>query len=179
MTASFVWSKATGLAASSLAGPRTSGGRVTGPARRGASAQPERFINTDGASSTTAHHGQGQLVYELPAGFLVGANYTHSRAALGTAHPAARGAVGWPTQILGEPSTAADASPPGTFSTCGCRRSSTREAGRFRLFADGLNVTTTARTTTMGGRLGTSDAFGLRTAFVAAPPADAGAKLTF
>ena len=144
---------------------------------------PNDFVNTDGRLTydrpVTA---KLQFVYMLPAGFLVGLNYTYQQG-----RPWARTVqlpeelVNIPTQLLAEPIDGSrGASGPGTSSTCACRRSSSwASAPASRCWRTRSTCSTTTRYDGVGSRLGTSDSFGLRTDFVLPRRLMLGAKLRF
>jgi len=182
MTASLVWSKATGRLPSSLAGPADEPvASVTGPGRR-FGRNPNDFINTDGRlihdRPITA---KVQLVYELPAGFLVGLNYTHQQGRpWGRLIQLPEELVGVPTQILGEPIDGSRRV--GTWNILDLRLQKEFKFGKqaaIALFADGLNVTNNDAHDDVGGRLGTSDAFGQPAFFTLPRRLMLGAKVHF
>jgi hypothetical protein len=178
-TASFVWGKSEGRLGSSLRSPiqePTAAARTFGQ-------NPNDFINTDGLligdRPITA---KLQLVYELPKGFLVGANYNYQKG-----RPWGRQVV-LPLSLTGDLSSTILAESidgsrrVGSWNLLDIRLQKDFKLGgeaRFALFADGLNVFNNDANDGIGSRLGTSDNFGIPTDFVLPRRLMLGAKLTF
>ena len=123
-----------------------------------------------------------QLVYQLPAGFLVGANYNYQKG-----RPWARQAV-LPLELTGDLSTTILAEQidgsrrVGSWNLLDIRLQKDFKLGqtaRFALLADGLNVLNNDANDGVGSRLGTSENFGIPTDFVLPRRLMLGAKLTF
>ena len=177
-TASFVWSKATGRIGSSNAGPI---GSVASTAQR-FGRDPNDFVNTDGRLNYDRPvNVKVQLVYKLPAGFLVGANYNYQQG-----RPWARlvqvpsDLINRSSQILAEPMDGSRRV--GSWNLLDLRLQKDFGLGktaRFSLFGDVLNTFNNAANDNVGSRLGTSDSFGLKTDFVLPRRLMLGAKLTF
>jgi TonB dependent receptor/Carboxypeptidase regulatory-like domain len=178
-TASFVWGKAEGRLGSSLRSP------IQEPtaAARNFGQNPNDFINTDGLligdRPITA---KLQLVYQLPAGFLVGANYNYQKG-----RPWGRQVV-LPLSLTGDLSSTILAEQidgsrrVGSWNLLDLRVQKDFKLGgnaHFALFADGLNVLNNDAHDGIGSRLGTSENFGIPTDFVLPRRLMLGAKLTF
>ncbi len=178
-TASFVWGKAEGRLGSSLRSPLqepTAAARTFGQ-------NPNDFINTDGLfigdRPITA---KLQLVYELPKGFLVGANYNYQQG-----RPWGRQVVvplsltnGLSSTILAEPIDGSRRV--GSWNLLDIRLQKDFKLGanaRFALVADGMNVFNHDANDGVGSRIGTSDNFGIPTDFVLPRRLQLGGKLTF
>jgi hypothetical protein len=176
-TASFVWSKARGRIGSSNAGPI---GTVASTAAR-FGRDPNDFVNTDGRLNYDRPVSvKLQLVYMLPAGFLVGANYNYQQG-----RPWARlvqvpeDLINRSSQVLAEQ---LDSRRVGSWNLLDLRIQKDFPFGdtaRFSLFGDVLNAFNNDANDNVGSRLGTSDSFGLRTDFVLPRRLMLGAKLTF
>jgi hypothetical protein len=176
-TASFVWSRARGRIGSSTSDPVTSVSSLASRFGR----DPNNFVNTDGRlvydRPVTA---KLQLVYMLPKGFLVGANYTYQQG-----KPWARlvqlpeALVNRSSQVLAEKLGDRRV---GSWNLLDLRLQKDFTLGkdaRFSLFADVLNAFNDDANDNIGSRLGTSDSFGLRTDIIYPRRAMLGAKLTF
>jgi hypothetical protein len=178
-TASFVWGKATGRLGSSLRSP------IQEPEARARNfgQNPNDYINTDGRLiSDRPITAKLQLVYQLPAGFLIGANYNYQQG-----RPWARQVV-LPLSLTGDmPSTIlADridgSRRVGSWNLLDVRVQKDFKLGqtaRFAVFGDGLNILNNDANDGIGSRLGTSDSFGIPTDFVLPRRLMLGAKLTF
>jgi outer membrane receptor protein involved in Fe transport len=182
MVASLVLSKNTGRTPSSLGGPTDEPTSAVISTGRRFGRNPNDFINTDGRiTSDRPVTGKVQFVYMLPAGFLVGLNYTHQQGRpWGRVVQLSPDLVTLPTQILAEPLDGSYRV--GTWKTLDVRlqkefRLSQRAA--FAVFADGLNITNNAAYDGVASRLGTSDGFGVPTDFIRPRRLMLGAKLTF
>ncbi len=178
MVASLVLSKSTGRLGSSLGDPQA---EQTSSARRFGQ-NPNDFINTDGRLiADRPVTGKVQLVYQLPAGFLVGLNFTHQEG-----RPWARQVhlsedlVGLPTDILAEPIDGHRRVK--AWNTLDLRAQKEFSLGKeaaFAIFADVLNLTNDDAFDGVQDRLATSDAFGLPTAFILPRRLMVGAKIHF
>jgi hypothetical protein len=178
-TASFVWGKATGRLGSSLRSP------IQEPEARARNfgQNPNDYVNTDGRLiGDRPISAKLQLVYQLPAGFLVGANYNYQQG-----RPWARQAV-LPSELTGGLSTTILAERidgsrrVGSWSLLDLRVQKDFKLGstaRFALLADGMNVFNNDANDGIGSRVGTSDGFGVPTDFVLPRRLMLGAKLTF
>ena len=99
---------------------------------------------------------------------------------MGAAHPAPRGAGQPAHQILGEPIDGSRRV--ATWNILDVRLQKEFKLGKqgaFAVFADGLNVTNDDAYDDVGGRLGTSDAFGQPAFFILPRRLMLGAKLRF
>jgi hypothetical protein len=177
-TASFVYTNARGRLGSSNAGPI---GSVSSSASR-FGRDPNDYVNTDGKLT----HDRPvtvklQLVYMLPKGFLIGANYNYQQG-----RPWARLAqlpsdlVNRSSQILAEPMDGSRRV--GSWNLLDLRlqkQFKVSKSAQFALFADLLNTLNNDANDSVGSRLGTSDSFGLRTDFVLPRRLMVGAKFTF
>jgi hypothetical protein len=122
-----------------------------------------------------------QLVYMLPKGFLIGANYNYQQG-----RPWARlvplpfDLVNRSSQILAEPMDGSRRV--GSWSLLDLRfqkQFKLSKSAQFAVFADLLNTLNNDANDNVGSRLGTSDSFGLRTDFVLPRRLMVGAKFTF
>jgi hypothetical protein len=177
-TASVVWSKGTGRLGSSNLGPTDEPNSL---ARR-FGRDPNDFVNTDGRliydRPLTA---KLQLVYQLPKGFLVGANYS-----LQEGRPWAR-TVQLPEELVNRSSSIL-ADPidgerrVGTWNLLDVRLQKDFGIGpqaKLSLLADALNLLNDDAYDGVGSRLGTSDNYGLQTDFVLPRRLMIGAKITY
>ena len=175
-TASFVYSNARGRIGSSNAGPI---GSVASTAQR-FGRDPNDLVNTDGKlvydRPVTI---KLQLVYMLPRGFLIGANYNYQQG-----RPWSRliqvpsDLINRSSQVLAEP---LDDRRVGSWNLLDLRLQKEFGSGRarFAILADILNVFNNDANDSVGSRLGTSDSFGLRTDFVLPRRLMLGAKFNF
>jgi outer membrane receptor protein involved in Fe transport len=178
-TASFVWGKATGRLGSSLRSP------IQEPEARARNfgQNPNDYVNTDGRLiGDRPFSAKLQLVYQLPAGFLVGANYNYQKG-----RPWARQAA-LPLELTGGLSTTILAERidgsrrVGSWNLLDIRVQKDFKLGqtaRFALLADALNLFNNDANDGVGSRLGTSENFGTPTDFVLPRRLMLGAKLTF
>jgi hypothetical protein len=173
---SLALSKATGRVGSSNLGPTD---EPNSTARR-FGRNPNDFVNTDGRLTydrpVTA---KLQLVYQLPKGFLIGANYTFQKG-----RPWARTIripelVNMNSEILVE--TIDGSRRVGSWNLLDLRLQKEFGTGKVRiaLLADALNLLNDDAHDGVGDRLGTSDSFAVPTDFVLPRRLMLGAKLNF
>jgi len=178
-TASFVYSNSRGRIGSSNSDPLTSISSLAGRTQVGR--DPNSFVNTDGKlvydRPVTV---KLQLVYMLPKGFLIGANYNYQQG-----KPWAR--------LIQVPEELIDRSSQVLAEQLGDRRVGSwnlldlrvqkdfafSDSARVSLFGDVLNAFNNGANDSIGSRLSTSESFGLRTDFVLPRRLMLGAKLTF
>jgi outer membrane receptor protein involved in Fe transport len=175
-TASVVYTDARGRLGSSNAGPI---GSVASTAQR-FGRDPNDLVNTDGQLVYDRPWTvKLQLVYMLPKGFLVGANFNYQQG-----RPWSRliqvpsDLINRSSQILSEPLGDQRV---GSWKLLDLRLQKEFGSGRarFALLADILNVFNNDANDSVGSRLGTSDSYGLRTDFVLPRRLMLGAKLNF
>ncbi len=182
MVASLVLSKSTGRLPSSLGSPtdEQAGAAILGVKQFGQ--DPNDFLNTDGRLiADRPVSGKVQFLYQLPAGFLIGLNFTHQ-----TGRPWARQID--VTDLTGIPKALPLAEP-----IDGNRRvkdwnildvrvqkqfNVSKEA-KIGLFLDALNLTNDSAYDSVGDRLGTSEGYGVPTSFIPPRRLMLGAKFTF
>jgi hypothetical protein len=186
MVASLVVSKATGRLTSSgaLCGPsdeQAAAVAITPPCTTKFGQNPNDFVNTEGLlSGDRPVVGKIQLVYELPAGFLVGLNYIYQQG-----RPWAREIIlptqfSIPTTVLAEPLNGSRRV--GNWNLLDLRIQKAfalKKDVRFQLFADILNLFNNSAYDAIASRDGTTSAFGQPTLFVLPRRAMVGAKFTF
>jgi hypothetical protein len=179
--ASLVVSKSTGRLGSSNRGPLDEQNSVA----RNFGQNPNDFINTDGRlladRPVTA---KLQFVYQLPAGFLIGANYTYQQG-----RPWARLVrpdrdedidLGLPTTFLAEKLDGSRRVK--SWNTLDLRvqkEFSLSKDAAVAVFADALNLTNNDAYDGIQDRVGTSDAFGLPSDFILPRRVMLGAKFRF
>ena len=183
MVSSFVWGRSTGRVGSS----RPSTGAAFGPAGNQTTTaglfgrNPNDFANSDGRLiADRPITFKTQLVYQFPAGFLAGANFTYQ-----DGRPFGRlvrisDAVGIPTTIYAERID-------GSRTVSNQKILDLRLQKEFKLggtaniafFADILNTLNDDAYEDVQDRLGTSDSFGLGTEYVPPRRVMLGAKLRF
>lgn len=182
MVSSFVWGRSTGRVGSSRPNTGASGGPAGNQSTLAGTfgRNPNDFINTDGRLiGDRPMTFKTQLVYQLPAGFLAGANFTYQ-----DGRPYARLArvtgLGIPTTILLERID-------GSRTVSDQYVLDLRLQKEFRLggnanvafFADALNALNSDAYEDLQDRLGTSDNFGLGTEYIYPRRIMVGAKLRF
>ncbi len=178
-TASFVYSKAEGRIGSSNSDPLATISSLA--ARTNVGRDPNSFVNTDGRlvydRPITA---KVQLVYMLPHGFLIGANYTYQQG-----KPWARlvlvpeDLIDRNSQVLAEK---LDDRRVGSWNLLDLRIQkdfSLGKTARFSVFGDVLNTFNNDANDNIGSRLSTSESFGVAQDFVLPRRLMLGAKLTF
>ncbi len=176
--ASLVVSKAEGRVGSSNLGPTD---EPNSTARRYGQ-DPNDFVNTDGLLTydrpVTA---KLQLVYQLPAGFLIGANYTYQegRPWARTVRPAEE-LINRSSEVLAEKLDGSRRVDSWNLLDLRLQKEfRLSEQARLAVFGDVLNLFNDDAADGVGDRLGTSDSFALRTDFVLPRRLMLGAKLNF
>jgi hypothetical protein len=179
LTSSLVLSKSTGRIGSSTSGnltSQTTGANVGG----GFGRNPNDFVNTDGrliADRPVTF--KTQLIYQFPHGFLVGLNFTHQ-----TGRPWARTVrvpdLGIQTTILAEPIDGERRLPDWNLLDVNVTKDFTL-SGRTKIGVFGyvLNATNSDVNEDVLDRLGTSENFGVASAFIYPRRVMLGARFSF
>ena len=182
MVSSFVWGRSTGRVGSSR--PTNSAGGPAGSQTSTAGRfgqNPNDFVNTDGRLiADRPITFKTQLVYQFPAGFLAGANFTYQNGRPFGRLIGVRDIVGVPTTIYAERID-------GSRTVSDQKILDLRLQKEFRLggtanvafFADVLNALNDDAFEDVQDRRGTSENFGLGTEFVTPRRVMVGAKLRF
>jgi outer membrane receptor protein involved in Fe transport len=179
--ASAVWSRAEGRLPSSLGDPNA----AQRSALRGIGARfgqdPNNFINTNGLLiEDRPWVGKLQLVYELPKGFLIGANFLHQSGRPWAREVLVSNLTNLQTRILAEPLNGSRRVP--NQNVCDIRLQEEIGIGKgvkLALFGDLLNLFNDSANESIGDRLGTSSSFGQPTQFILPRRAMLGAKIEF
>jgi hypothetical protein len=183
MTTSFVWGRSTGRVGSSR--PSTSasfgpaGSQTTTAGRFGQN--PNDFVNSDGrliADRPVTF--KTQLVYQFPAGFLAGANFTYQSGRPWGRLVRVSDLVGIPTTIYAERIDGSRTVPDQYLLDLRLQKDFSVGGGaHFAVFADVLNVLNDDAYEDIQDRLGTSENFGLGTEYMPPRRVMVGAKLRF
>jgi hypothetical protein len=183
MTSSFVWGRSTGRVGSS----RPSTSASFGPAGSQTSTaglfgrNPNDFVNTDGRLiADRPITFKTQLVYQFPAGFLAGANFTYQNGRPFGRLVRINSVVGIPTTIYAEPID-------GSRTVANQKLLDLRLQKEFKLggtanvavFADVLNALNDDAYEDVQDRLGTSENFAAPTVYIYPRRVMLGAKLRF
>jgi hypothetical protein len=183
MTSSFVWGRSTGRVGSSRPNTGASGGPAGSQATTALTfgRNPNDFINSDGRLiADRPITFKTQLVYQFPAGFLAGANFTYQSGRPWGRLVRVSNIVGIPTTIYAERID-------GSRTVADQYLLDLRLQKEFKLggtanvafFADVLNVLNDDSFEDLQDRLGTSENFGLPTEYIYPRRVMIGAKLRF
>jgi len=176
LTSSLVLAKATGRIGSSLGSPTAAQGGTAGSFGQ----NPNDFTNSDGRLiGDRPVTFKTQLVYELPAGFLIGANFTYQSGRPWARQVRVTSLARISTTILAEQ---VDDRRVADWKVLDVRLQKEFKLGgtaNLALFADTLNLLNDDANEGIGSRLGTSSSFGLPTRFVLPRRLMLGAKFRF
>jgi hypothetical protein len=190
---SLVLSKSTGRLGSSLGRPidgqtSSAGGSSSGGGLPGLGANPNDFINSEGRLiGDRPVVGKVQLVYNLPAGFMVGMNYQYQTGRLWSRMIRPAG-LGFPSRprILTEPNTGDRRVPDWNLVDLRVQKDFkfTPGGANFAVFGDILNATNSDAyegigTGSNGGRIATAADYGVPTRFIAPRRLMVGGKIRF
>jgi hypothetical protein len=176
MVMSLVLSKSTGRLGSSRSGLKNSQSATASDFGQ----NPNDFINTDGRLiGDRPVVFKTQIVYQMPYGFLLGANFVHQ-----SGRPWARQArvpdLGIPTTILAEPIDGSRRLPDWNMLDVNLMKEfGLGGQAHLGLFAYALNLTNADFNEDVQSRLGTSSSFGLASGFVFPRRVMLGARLRF
>jgi outer membrane receptor protein involved in Fe transport len=176
LTSALTWSKAEGRLASSL---NDLEGAQRSSVRNEFGQNPNDFLNTDGLLvQDRPWVFKTQMVYELPAGFLVGANFTYQ-----SGRPwgrIIRTDLGVPATLLPEKIDGSRRVPSWKLLDVRLQKEfNLGERVRFGLFADALNLLNDDATESVGAREGNSENFAQPTLFLDPRRLMVGAKFSF
>ena len=176
MISSLVLSRSTGRLGSSRSGLKSSQAATASDFGQ----NPNDFINTDGRLiGDRPVVFKTQLIYQMPYGFLIGANFVHQ-----TGRPWARRArvpdLGIPTLLLAERVDGSRRLPDWNMLDVNLQKEFGLGGGaQLGLFAYILNATNASFNEDVQDRLGTSSSFGLASGFVFPRRVMLGARLRF